>query len=74
MLVRIAKLIADVRGHARFNAACPQQIRKSDRQHRSLTDCDPTEAVSVYGERKITEAVDDRQPEIVRYFREIPRR
>src|SRR5205814_10255169 len=41
MFVRIAKLIANVRRHARFNAACTQANQKqSDCEHCSLPNCE----------------------------------
>src|SRR5205823_10286024 len=42
MFVRFAKLIANVRRYAWFDAACTQTNQKqTDREHRSLPNCDP---------------------------------
>jgi hypothetical protein len=63
MFVRIAKLIANVRRHARFNPACTQTNQKqSDRQHRSLPNCNPPGSGHAR-QREITQAVDERQRE-----------
>ena len=63
MFVRFAKLIANVRRHARFNATCPQANQKqSDRQHRSLPNCNPPGSGHAR-EREIAQAIDHRERE-----------
>ena len=63
MFVRFAKLIADVRRDARFDAACTQTNQKqSDREHRSLPNCNSPGSGHAR-EREVAQAVDDRQRE-----------